>query len=106
MILDVSLAGTRAEDLRAIIPKTATNPGLVSLRDLDLTGPVGGRFHVDGTIGDGKPDGLIGDGLVVGERGVKLWGRGIGGGRLLFHFKGTHVAIDNVGFGLNRPKQP
>jgi hypothetical protein len=102
LVMDVALTDAQAEDLRAVIPNSAKEPGLIKLRELDLRGPVGGSFHAEGPAGENKPERMRGDGVVVGKRGARLWGQNVEGGNLRFHFNRGRVVVDSVGVNLSR----
>jgi hypothetical protein len=100
LVLDVALTDAQAEDLRAVIPIDAKDPGLITLRELDLRGPIGGALHAEGPAGDNRPERMRGDGVVVGKRGARLWGQNVEGGNVRFHFNRGRMVVDHVGVGL------
>lgn len=98
LVAAVTLLGARAEDLRAIIPEDSADPGLQFLHRIDLVGPIDGRIDLQGFVGDGTGDDLVGTGRILGMDGLRLLGVGVPVGNLRFHFTGPHFVVDGVDF--------
>jgi len=79
MTLDVVMNAAAADDVRVIIPVHTQNQPLAALRALPLHGPIDGRVHMEGYVGDGSARDIDGDVVVGGAHGATLFGMRVDG---------------------------
>ncbi|HEY4222629.1 MAG TPA: translocation/assembly module TamB domain-containing protein [Myxococcota bacterium] len=102
--IDLGFDPAAAEDLRAVIPEKYTAGVLDFLReDLDLTGPVKGRFIADGAVGGGTFDHMKGEGKLELLPGAALLDQHLTGDGA-FHMDLDRFYIDGLDVAVGAPR--
>jgi hypothetical protein len=94
--IDMDVLEGEVRDLRDMIPTRFDSGALAFFRDLELDGPVKGHIDVEGYIGDGSIDHLMGDADLALGAGAQLLGQHLDGGQARVVFEPGRYRVPHL----------